>query len=314
VTSLLVQQVGLASKNLLWIASGVMLAATALARWIRAQHRHSSGALQSTTDEDEASDEATLTILRESRHLRLIVGIVTVMVLVSTLVDYQFKTVAARAYPSESGLTAFMGQFYGGVSVVALLVQFVVAPRLMQVVGIGGALSVLPGMLALGSLGMLIVPGLAAGIFLRGAGQSLKHSVDKTGRELLFVPVPLPKKKRVKVFVDVFVDQGAQGLGGVLLLVTANALGMGVHMLSLVALALLAGWGLLAYRARRSYVDQFRSQLREQESGAEATAEPETDDAELDELLESLCSHAEGRRSEPWSGWRRDLRGCRWTP
>jgi len=298
ITSLLVDVGGMASESLLWVASGVLLAATILARWIRALHRRTAEAPQTSPDESEGvSDETALSIIRESQHIRLIVGLITLMVIVTTLVDYQFKTVASRAYPTTEGLTSFMGQFYGGVSVVALLVQFVVAPRLMRVVGIGGALSVLPGMLALGSLGMLVVPGLAAGVFLRGSGQSLKHSLDKTGRELLFVPVPLPKKKRVKVFIDIFVDQGAQGLSGVLLLLLATGLDIGVQMLSLVTLVLIAGCGVLAYRVRRSYVDQFREQLREQEVSYETTDETtdESDEPEVttDELLDSLCSHAE---------------------
>lgn len=291
ITSLLVETVGMASANLLWVASGVLLVATGLARWIR--HRHHPPAGTSEEGSEEKSDASAVSIIRESRHIQLIVGILTLMVVVTTLVDYQFKTVAARAYPTESGLTSFMGQFYGGVSVIALLVQFVLAPRLMRVVGIGGALSVLPGILAVGSVGMLVVPGLLAGIFLRGAGQSLKHSIDKTGRELLFVPVPLPKKKRVKVFVDVFVDQGAQGLGGVLLLVLVTSLGLSVQMLSLVTLALIVVWGVVAYRARQSYVDQFRAQLREQEDAYEPSEDDGKPAADTEELLDSLCSHAE---------------------
>jgi len=293
ITSLLVDTAGMASEDLLWIASGVLLAATILAHWIRRRHQQPAASLEDDSPQAETeSDETALSIIRSSRHIQLIVGIIGLMVIVTTLVDYQFKTVAARTYLTEAGLTSFMGQFYSGVSVVALLVQFFLAPRLMRVVGIGGALSVLPGMLALGSLGMLVVPGLVAGIFLRGAGQSLKHSVDKTGRELLFVPVPLPKKKRVKVFIDVFVDQGAQGLGGALLLLLVTGLDLSVQLLSLVTLTLIGAWGLLAYRARRSYVDQFRVQLRRQET----VDEDETDkkEPEVDpELLESLCSHAE---------------------
>jgi len=292
ITSLLVETAGMASENLLWIASGVLFAATILAHWIRRRHQTPAAPHEGDAAEEAKNDDSALSIIRGSHHIQLIVGIIALMVIVTTLVDYQFKTVAARAYPTEAGLTSFMGQFYSGVSVAALLVQFFLAPRLMRVVGIGGALSVLPGMLALGSLGMLVVPGLIAGIFLRGAGQSLKHSVDKTGRELLFVPVPLPKKKRVKIFIDVFVDQGAQGLGGVLLLLLVTGLGLSVQLLSVITLILIGAWGVLAYRARRSYVDQFRVRLRQQETveeGASDDAEPEVDQ----ELLESLCSHAE---------------------
>ncbi|WP_103029935.1 Npt1/Npt2 family nucleotide transporter [Salinibacter altiplanensis] len=292
VTSLLVETVGMSSTNLLWVASGVLFVATGLARWIRTRHVPLDEP-QDAPEEAAKSEASALSIIRDSRHIQLIVGILALTVVVTTLVDYQFKTVAARAYPTEAGLTSFMGQFYGGVSVIALIVQFLLAPRLMRVVGIGGALSVLPGILALGSLGMLVVPGLLAGIFLRGSGQSLKHSIDKTGRELLFVPVPLPKKKRVKVFIDVFVDQGAQGLGGVLLLGLVTSLGLSVQMLSLVILALIAVWGTLAYRARQSYVDQFRTQLRNQEASYEAPEEAEETAVDTDELLDSLCSRTE---------------------
>ena len=301
-TGLLVDGLGLGSENLLWCAAGVLLAATGLAVWIRRVYRDqqsgSAAAAVGETSADEPEATGALSIIRDSRHIQLIVGILTLMVVVTTLVDYQFKTVAARAYPTEEALTTFMGHFYGRVSIIALLVQFVLAPRLMRVVGIGGALSVLPGMLAVGTAGMLAMPGLVAGVFLRGAGQSLKHSLDKTGRELLFVPVPLEKKKRVKVFVDLFVDQGAQGLGGLLLLGLAYGAGLSVQMISVVTLVLIAAWGALTYRVRHTYVDQFRAKLRErgrapEEAADDGSAEAEAPSAELDELLGALCSHAE---------------------
>ncbi len=294
VTGLLVEGVGVESENLLLGAGGVLLVSTGLGRWIRGFDHQDGGGLDERSDEP-APDEAVgaMSILRESRHVQLIVGILTLMVVVTTLVDYQFKTVAAQAFPTEEGLTSFMGQFYGRVSIVALLVQFALAPWMMRIVGIGGALAVLPGILAVGSAGMLIVPGLVAGVFLRGAGQSLKHSIDKTGRELLFVPVPLEQKKQVKVFIDLFVNQGAQGLGGVLLVGLAFWAGMSVKMISVVVLGLIALWGVLAYRVRQTYVDQFRRQLRKQERKVGAGGEAKGEDPDLDALLESLCTHTE---------------------
>jgi len=301
VTGLLVEWVGVSSENLLLGAAGVLLGATGLG-WSIRQRYANGGRREDETPPNEAAEESAaeagaLSLIQDSRHLQFIVGGLTLMVIVTTLVDYQFKTVAARAYESEAGLTAFMGQFYGRVSVVALLVQFVLAPRLMRVVGIGGALSVLPAMLALGSLGMLVMPGLAAGVFLRGAGQTLKHSLDKTGRELLYVPVSLGTKKRVKVFVDLFVDQGAQGLGGLLLLGLAYGAGLSVQMLSIGALVLIAVWGGVTYGVRETYVDQFRTKLRRRaadgnEEAADATPQPEATSTD-DEVLDALCSYAE---------------------
>ena len=294
VTGLLVDAVGMSSENLLLAAAAVLGAATGLGAFLRRQEDLRA---EGTTADDspDADGDGALSIIQDSRHIQLIVGGLALMVIVTTLVDYQFKTVAARAYPSEEALTAFMGRFYGRVSIVALLVQFVLAPRLMRVVGIGGALAVLPATLALGSLGMLVMPGLLAGVFLRGAGQSLKHSLDKTGRELLFVPVSLGTKKRVKVFVDLFVDQGAQGIGGLLLVGLAYGAGLSVQMLSLGVLGLIVLWAGLTYGVRETYVDQFREKLRRRVDATDGAAEegPEEPTGDLDDILDSLCGLAE---------------------
>ena len=337
-TGLLVNVVGIDSQALLFVGGILLAGSVGVNRWIRKRHRERGGAVDrvsdaasslspwespdddeaeaevlrheevtETAEEHEASAQMTRepssgwrawSIIRNSRHLLLIVGVIALMVVTSTFVDFQFKTVAAQAFTSEDALTSFMGRFYGRVSLVALVVQFLIAPRLIRILGIGGALSILPMALAGGAVAMLVMPGLLAGIALRGADQTLKHSIDKTGRELLFVPVSLRKKKRVKVFVDLFVDQGAQGLAGALLLLCTAGFGLGAAELSSVVLALLAVWGGVAYLARRSYVNEFRKRLRKQEALHQEAVHQEDNEwpevsESLDELLTSLCSRSE---------------------
>ncbi len=310
ITGLLVDEVGLRPSHLLYVASALLVASVALVRTIRYRHRQRTGdpaAARADPDDVPGAGE----IIFGSRHIQYIVGVIAITVVATTFIDFQFKTVAARAFASEEALTTFMGRFYGRVSLVALVVQFFLAPRLMKVVGIGGALSILPAGLALGTVGMILMPGLVAGVLLRGTDQALKHSIDKTGRELLYVPLSIERKKRVKVFVDLFVDQGAQGIGGLLLLGLTMGIGLDVRGLAVVTAGLLAVWGLLAYRARLSYVDQFRRKLRQQSRSAAPGQGREAEDGEaqhrertadsddaalehdLDELLKSLCSHSE---------------------
>ncbi len=330
-TGFLVNLVGIDSQALLFVGGVLLAGSVGVNRWIRKRQRERGGFIQHATDaapwtssdgDDREADaealrheEATETaeeheasakmtrepsaaweawsMIRTSRHLLLIVSVIALMVVTSTFVDFQFKTVAAQAFASEDALTSFMGRFYGRVSLVALVVQFLIAPRLIRVLGIGGALSILPIALAGGAAAMLVVPGLLAGIALRGADQTLKHSIDKTGRELLFVPVSLQKKKRVKVFVDLFVDQGAQGIAGALLLLLTAGIGLGAGELSGVVLFLLAVWGGVAYLARKSYVNEFRKRLRKQEALHETNDEEPQVSESLDELLMSLCSRSE---------------------
>ena len=48
---------------------------------------------------------------------------------------------------------------------------------------------------------------------------SLRYTIDKTTREVLFLPLPADVKYRAKPFVDVTVDRFAKALGALLLLV-----------------------------------------------------------------------------------------------
>jgi ATP/ADP translocase/HEAT repeat protein len=300
ITGLFIEQFGIHSHNLLWIAAALLAASIGLVKYIR---HHNAAWLDrngSEVEEDHQTFEelglkTAFDALRGSHHLLIVVGVIALTVLTTTIVDFQFKTLAARAYPGEEALATFMGRFYGRVSLVALIVQFALAPYLLRIYGIGGALSFLPAMLAVGTLGMLFAPGLVAATLLRGSEQSLKHSIDRTGRELLFVPVDLERKKRTKVFIDLFVDQGTQGLGGVLLLFFTLGLGFSVYELSFVVLGLVGAWGTLTYRARHSYTHQFRKRLRDQED-YEPPGGDEKEQAlpeELNRLIDALCSRGE---------------------
>lgn len=300
VTGLLIEQFGVSSHNLLWIAAGLLTASIGLVQYIRRRspawpERIDRKKHKNVEEQHKLGLSTALNALGGSRHLLIVVGVIVLTVLTTTIVDFQFKTFVSRAYPQEESLATFMGRFYGRVSIVALIVQFALSPYLLRIYGIGGTLALLPAMLAMGTLGMLFAPGLIAVTLLRGSEQSLKHSVDRTGRELLFVPVDLEMKKRTKVFIDLFVDQGTQGLGGVLLLFFTLALGFDVYALSFVVLVLVGAWGTLAYWARHSYTHQFRRQLREQEdydpprSAEKEEALPE----ELSRLIDALCSRGE---------------------
>ena len=298
VTGLLVDRWGLRTENLLLVAAGLLALSALIVVWVRRKSQHREGPpISETSEGPPANLFGAVRTLRTSRHLQLIIGVIALAVITTTFVDYQFKTVAANAFPTEGELTSFMGRFYGRVSLIAFLLQVSLAPRLIRILGVGGALSLLPLTLALGSVGMLVFGGLWAGTVLRGIDQSLKHSIDKTGRELLFVPINLEKKKRVKVFIDLFFDQGMQGVGGVLLLFLTLVINLTVQELSFVVLGLLAVWVGLVLLARSSYINQFRDLLQRNE-------EEEDDEREhrrrsrpamsFDEVTRSLWSRSGG--------------------
>ena len=83
-------------------------------------------------------------MIRDHRHLAGIGGLLSLTMLVATLVDFQFKTVAVAAYPDQQALAAFLGKFYGRLSMVSLLLQTFLTYRLIRFWGVSGAILLLP--------------------------------------------------------------------------------------------------------------------------------------------------------------------------
>ena len=61
---------------------------------------------------------------------------------------------------------------------------------------------------------MLLTGALWAPAVARVLDSSLRYTVDKTTREVLFLPLPPDLKYRAKPFIDVTVDRFAKALGG----------------------------------------------------------------------------------------------------
>ncbi|MES3629228.1 MAG: Npt1/Npt2 family nucleotide transporter [Longimonas sp.] len=295
VAHLLVDVLGMRTQDLLLVTAGV-LAGSLFVVWgaLREADRSTVPLPPTSRDAIESPDDAggasagflsMLGTVRRSWLLTFIVGIIALEMLTHTFVDYQFKALTAEAFPEESDLTSFLATFYGRVSLIALALQIFVVPRLLSRYGIGSALLMMPIALFAGSVFLLIVPGLWAVVFLRGADLSIEHSANKVGRELLFLPVPMKVKEKVKVFIDVFIDRGFRGLAGALLLLFTAVLGWGVIPLGIATLLFIVAWIVVALCARRSYTVAFQEAL---EAGQLEMATSWTRTASLDDTLQVL--------------------------
>lgn len=261
-TSILINYFSLQPQSLLLISAIIITATTPLVWMILKLDKPGMPAVQQSDTYDETGSGNPIKEILSHNHLLLIIALITITVMVTTLIDYQFKTIAENAFTDEVALTSFMGKFYGRVSLIALLIQVFIGTIFTKKYGVTGALLLLPVTLLISAGGMLIVPGLIAGTLSRGIDQSLKHSIDRTGRELLFVPLSGNLKKRVKVFIDLFVDNGAQGITGLLLLGLTFGMNLTVQEISVVVICLLVAWIVIAKMVGNSYVDVFRNTLK----------------------------------------------------
>jgi ATP/ADP translocase len=224
-----------------------------------------------------ASAREGLSLVWRTRHLRTVALVVFTATAASTLVDYQFKELAQEALSTRESLAGFFGAFYGWTGAVALVLQVFVASRVMATAGIGVALSVLPVILLLGSAGLLILPGLALATIVRGADNSLRKSLHRSGLEVLYVPIPAAIRRKTKTFIDSVVDAFGEGVGAGIVFLWVTLPGFPSHFLSIFVIGLA---GLFLYLSRfmgRTYVSTVTDQLRR---GGEAI-EARTDQRDL---------------------------------
>ncbi len=274
VTSFVTEQFNVATENLLFVCMGIMLISIVLTNltWRLTDRGPEKATTRKRQEERKTTSLRQLFgTIKRSRHLLLIVSIISITMIVASLVDFQFKAVTVQEFPDRADLTSFLGKFYGRLSLVSFLLQLVLTYRFLRILGVGGAIMLLPIGLVLGTGSLLVIPGLISVVLLRGADGSLKYSIDKTGRELLFLPVPLAVKKRTKVFIDMFVDRWARGVAGGLLLLLiyvfdfdADPMGA-VRKIGFVVLAFLITWLAMALVMRKEYVNTFRRALEKRD-------------------------------------------------
>ena len=76
-----------------------------------------------------------LAMVKNSRHIAYLTGIVGLGVIVANLVDYQFNTIAEQSIRDKDELTAFFGFWLSNLSIVSLGIQLFVTGRILALPG-----------------------------------------------------------------------------------------------------------------------------------------------------------------------------------
>jgi AAA family ATP:ADP antiporter len=224
-------------------------------------------------EEKEASTGDILRTIFRSRHLSLMVITVFLAIIASQLAEWQLSDAAKRAYQdlpkAEQGraIGRLFAQVNFATNVLGAVVQLALTSLIVRSLGIGAAILFLPAGLFVSSIGVLAFPGLATTILVLGVNNVFEHSLYRVGRELLYLPLTLDARKKVKVFIDVFADKCGRGAAGVIILVIAGSLPGVLALRSTAAAVILlsALCVLLSLWLRKSYQDALREHLNRRE-------------------------------------------------
>jgi ATP/ADP translocase len=251
------------TTNLLLASAVLVIVAYACFRMVLVQPGVSLARARAAGDEDAGfSFGDILEGIRRTRHLQVIIAIICITFIVDVLVEYQFYAMASSRYQGDD-LTAFFGSFYGlYLNLGTFLAQFFLTAAVISRFGVGGTLQIMPVAVSLASVFTYLAPGVFSTAAVRLTEAVNRYTLNRTGMELLYLPLPSDLRNRTKAFVDIFADRFSRGLGGMFLILLTSVIGMReVRHLALVVMALAAIWVTLAILASREYVATVRRRL-----------------------------------------------------
>ena len=193
-------------------------------------------------------------------YLKSIALLIGLAAFVSKIIDYQFKMMAADAFPNQNDLVSFFGTYYMSTGAATLIMQFFVTGFILTRFGILAGLLVLPIFLAIGSSGFLAIGTLSAVFIAKFSDQVFKFSTNNAVQEILWLPVAPEKKKRAKPIIDGTIRSGLEGLAGVFIfaLVSFKLVSQdNIQLLSLIVILGVLFWLWNSFRLKDGYVNSL---------------------------------------------------------
>ncbi|MDB4969686.1 MAG: lyase domain protein repeat-containing protein [Myxococcales bacterium] len=244
------------------------------------------GARSRSAASPETSDPPLARVYRTA-YARRIFWMVALTAIATTTGDFLFKSSVSTTIPLAR-LGSFFATYQLAMSVIGLAMQVVVAPLLLRRVGANRMIVALPLLIVGTAIGFALVPGIAASLMMKGVDGALRNSVHRTSTEVLYLPLPVEIRGRVKAVIDGVGQRGAQALASLLVL-GALALGAGSVHLAMIVISSAAAGVVVAIGLRQHYVQTFRDQIREGRL-EEHAALPQLDLESVESLLAMLNS------------------------
>jgi AAA family ATP:ADP antiporter len=161
----------------------------------------------------------------------------------STLaVDQGVSGEDALLHFTKDATTAFYGDFYVWVNVVALLLQGVVASRLLKYGGFGALLMLLPVVALVSYSTMALLPVLAIVKMMKVAENATDYSINNTARHVLWVPVPAETKYKGKPTIDSLFVRVGDGMAALTVLIGVQVLALPTDVFFAFNVTLVVAW------------------------------------------------------------------------
>jgi AAA family ATP:ADP antiporter len=286
ITAFTIEELG--SNTLLLVSAATLAVCVAIVS--RVTRRPNVGQTGEFDDDLGVGGREALRLLAESRQLRVLAAVVMLAVMGAAVVDQQLSMAAEALRVDEESVATLLAQVGAYLSIAGFAVQVGLTSRIHRSWGITAALLLLPVGLGASATLVLLTGALWAVASARVLDGTLRYSLDKTTREVLFLPVPPGLRFRAKPFIDVTMEKFGKAFAAVLILVLIRPWGLGLdwRRLSYASLVMTAIWIAVALIAWREYLRAFRASIGSRAIAPNTIRTEIADPATIETLVEEL--------------------------
>lgn len=154
---------------------------------------------------------------------------------------------------TRDGTTAFYGDFYFWVNIMAMLLQAFVASRILKYGGFGAILLAMPVVALISYSAMAFIPVLSIVKVMKIAENSTDYSINNTARNVLWLPVSAEMKYKGKPTVDSLFVRLGDGVAALTVLFGVQILALSTQSFFVLNIVLVVIWIVLAGVVIREY-------------------------------------------------------------
>lgn len=155
-----------------------------------------------------------LRLLLTKPYLLGIFAVVSFYEIIVTILDYQFKVLAAQQYTGDA-LTSYLSQFAMWTNGVALASLLLGAGAVGRKLGLTRTLLLLPILIAVAVLVMSFSPVLHIAFMIMVISKGINYALNQPAKEQLYIPTSKDSKYKAKAWIDMFGSRSSKGLGSI---------------------------------------------------------------------------------------------------
>jgi AAA family ATP:ADP antiporter len=164
---------------------------------------------------------------------------------------------------TRDGTTAFYGDFFFWVNIMALLLQAFVASRILKYGGFGAILLTMPLVALLSYSAMALVPILLIIKIMKIAENATDYSINNTARHVLWLPVSAQMTYKGKPTIDSLFVRIGDGIAALTVLVGVHLLALATPSFFILNVALILVWIAFAYVVIREHRQLSQQQVEQ---------------------------------------------------